>query len=85
MTTVLLYIRYALQQIAQLNNPIADAALAGVVVKLLPFVHVDTQTLVGVCLAVGIVATWLQRALAGLPSKVAAAKAARAEAKAAKS
>ena len=78
MKTVLLYVRYALQMIAQLNNPIADAALAGVVVQMLPFVHVDTQTLVGVCLAVGIVATWMQKALAGLPAKVAQAKAAKA-------
>lgn len=74
MKTILLYVRYALSQLASLSNPAADVALGGVIVKLLPFVHVATGTLVGICAAVGLVATWAQRALAGLPAKVEAAK-----------
>lgn len=75
MKTVLLYVRFGLSQLSSLSNPASDVALAGVVVKLLPFVHVATGTLVGVCAGVGLVATWAQRALAGLPAKVNAAKA----------
>lgn len=75
MRTIWLYIRFAVSQLAKLSNPASDVALVGIIVKLLPFVHVATGTLVGVCAAVGLVATWAKSALAGLPAQVAAAKA----------
>lgn len=78
MKNVLLYARVVLTELAQLNNPGADLALAGVVMKLLPFVHVDTGTLVSVLAAVGLIAYWGKNQLKNVPAKIAAHKAAKA-------
>lgn len=74
MKTVSLYLRALLSQLATLTNPATDVALAAVVVKLLPWVHVSTDTLISVAAAVGLVATWLKNSLAGLPANARAMK-----------
>lgn len=78
MKTALLYLRVTLTELAQLKNPAADVALVGVVVELLPFVHVNTKTLLPILAAVGLIATWGKEQLKNVPAKAAAHKAARA-------
>lgn len=78
MRTVLLCARVTLSELAQLKNPVADVALVGVVVKLLPFVHVNTGTLISVLAAVGLIASWGKTQLANVPAKIAERKAAKA-------
>jgi hypothetical protein len=78
MKTVLIYVRLILAQLATLTNPATDAALAAVVLKLLPFVHVDTTVVLDLAAAVGLVATWLQRVFAGVSAKAKAVEAAKA-------
>lgn len=74
MKNALLYARVALSELAQLKNPVADVALVGLVVKLLPFVHVNTAKLVGVLAAVGLIASWGKTQLQNVPVKVSVRK-----------
>lgn len=80
MKTVLLYLKVILSQLAQLSNPVADVALVGLIVKLLPFIHVNTANLVEILAAVGLIAAYLQHQLTGVGDKITQAKVAQAKA-----
>lgn len=84
MKTALIYLRVVCSELANLKNPVADVALAGIVIKLLPFVHVNTTTLVSVLAAVGLIAAWGKTQLQHVPQKAAVKKAEKDAAKAEK-
>lgn len=83
MSKVLFYVKYALGQLSQLSNPLADAAVVGLVLKLIPSVHLDTATFVGILAGVGVVSRYAlgqlnalaKSAKAAYQAKVAAKKA----------
>lgn len=85
MSKVLFYAKYALGQLSELSNPVADAAVVGLVIKLDPSIHIDTATFVGILAGVGIVSRWVlaqitsvaKSAKAAYSAKVAAKKAAK--------
>lgn len=81
MSKVLFYVRYALGQLQQLSNPVADAAVVGFILKTVPGVHVPTATFVAILLGVGVVSRYV---LSQLNSLVSSAKVAYVAKKAAK-
>ena len=81
MTKILFYVKYALGQLSQLSNPISDAAVVGLVLKLIPSVHLDTPTFVGILVGVGAVSCYVLSQLNSIVSGAASAYAAKAAAK----
>ena len=81
MSKVLFYAKYIFGQLSQLSNPISDAAVVGLVLKLDPSIHVDTATFVGILAGVGIVSRWVLSQLNTVVKAAAAAYSAKAAAK----
>lgn len=81
MSKVLFYVKYVLGQLSQLSNPLCDAAVVGLVLKLIPSVHLDTPTFVGILAGVGIVSRWVLSQINGAIKAASAAYSAKVAAK----
>lgn len=81
MSKILFYVRYALGQLSQLSNPVSDAAVVGLVLKLIPSVHLDTATFVGILVGVGAVSRYALGQLNAIVKGAAAAYSAKVAAK----
>ena len=81
MSKALFYVKYALGQVSQLSNPVADAAVVGLALKLDPSIHIDTATFVGILAGVGIVSRWVLGQINSVVKSAAAAYQAKAAAK----
>lgn len=77
MKSLLFYIRYTLGQLAQLSNPVADAAVVGLALKLDPSIHLSTADFTGILVGVGLLSRYVLGQLNALASNAKAAYAAK--------
>lgn len=71
------YVKFILGQLANLSNPVSDAAVVGLMIKLFPSIHLNTAEFVGILAGVGIVARWILAEIKAAAQRAATAYAAR--------
>lgn len=73
MSKPLFYAKYVLGQLSQLSNPVADAAVVGLAIKLDPNIHIDTAAFLGILASVGVVSRYVLGQINNVAKSAAAA------------